>query len=180
VPNETTLVPRIEDANSSSDGHEDDVIAAAKNSTPCPSTAMKRKRKVYHDSLKPRKKKEQRDDYMRRIVNAFEAMTFSSNKTISKYEEDPVRKEAAAQLNQVIEDSATEASYLHFFATQLLIDIRHRDVFATLGTKEGPLDFAAHTRSMKSPISIIVRAGVMESFVFSVYCIESVLVGHVF
>jgi hypothetical protein len=81
--NETTLVPRVEDANSSSDGHEEDVITAAKNSTPDPSTAMKRKRKVYHDSLKPRKKKEQRDDYMRRIVDAFEAMTFSSNKTIS-------------------------------------------------------------------------------------------------
>jgi hypothetical protein len=55
--NETTLVPGVEDANSSSDGHEEDVIAAAKNSTPDPSTGIKGKRKVYHDSPKPRKKR---------------------------------------------------------------------------------------------------------------------------
>jgi hypothetical protein len=100
--NETTLVLGVEDANSSSNGHEEDVIAAGK-------------RKVYHDSPKPLKKKEQWDDYMRRIVNVFVARTFSSNKTISNYEEDPVRKEVAAQLNQVIEGGATEGSDLHFF-----------------------------------------------------------------
>jgi hypothetical protein len=55
--NETTLVPGVEDANSSSDGHEEDAIAAIENSTPNPSTRIKGKRKVYHDSLKPRKKR---------------------------------------------------------------------------------------------------------------------------
>jgi hypothetical protein len=74
---------------------------------------------------------------MRRIVDAFEARTFSSTKSISNYEEDLVRKEVVAQLNQVLEDGATEGSDSHFFATQLLIDKRHRDVFATLQTKEG-------------------------------------------
>jgi hypothetical protein len=113
--NETTLVLGVEDANSSSNGHEEDVNAAAENSTPNPSTGIKGKRKVYHDSPKPLKKKEQWDDYMRRIVNVFVARTFSSNKTISNYEEDPVRKEVAAQLNQVIEGGATEGSDLHFF-----------------------------------------------------------------
>jgi hypothetical protein len=66
--NETTLVPGVEDANSSSDGHEEDVVAGGENSTPDPSTRIKGKRKLYHDSPKPRKKKEQRDEYMKRIV----------------------------------------------------------------------------------------------------------------
>jgi hypothetical protein len=74
---------------------------------------------------------------MKRIVDAFEARTLSSTKSICNYEDDPVRKEVAAQLNQVLEDGATEGSDLHFFATQLLIDKRHCDVFATLRTKEG-------------------------------------------
>jgi hypothetical protein len=82
-------------------------------------------------------KKKHRDDYMRRIVDAFESRTFSSNKTISSYDNDPVCKEVAAQLKNVIQDGATEGSDLHFFATQLLIDKHHRDVFATLETKEG-------------------------------------------
>jgi hypothetical protein len=56
--NQTTLVLGVEDANSSSDGHEEDVVAAAENSTPDPSTGIKGKRKLYHDSPKPRKKKE--------------------------------------------------------------------------------------------------------------------------
>jgi hypothetical protein len=119
--NDTTLVSGVEDANLSSDGHEEDVLAAGENSTPDPSTVLKGKRKVYHYSPKPRKKKEQRDDYMRRIVNAFESRTFSSNKTISSYEDDSVRKEVATQFKQVIEDGATKGSDLHFFAIQLLI-----------------------------------------------------------
>jgi hypothetical protein len=74
---------------------------------------------------------------MRRIVDVFELRTFISNKSITSFDNDPVRKEVAAQLQQVIEDGATEGSDLHFFVTQLLIDKHHRDVFATLKTKEG-------------------------------------------
>jgi hypothetical protein len=92
---------------------------------------------VFHDSPKPRKKKELMDDYMKRIVDAFESRTFSSNKSITSFNNNPVREEVAAQLQQVIEDGATEGSDLHFFATQLLIDKRRRDVFATLKNKEG-------------------------------------------
>jgi hypothetical protein len=123
--NETTLVHRVEDANSLSNGREEDILAAGENNTPNPSTTLKGKSKVFHDSSKPRKKKEPRDDYTRRIVDAFESRTFISNKTISSYENDPMRKEVAAQLQQVIEDGAKEGSNLHFFATQLLIDKHH-------------------------------------------------------
>ena len=41
--NQTTLVLGVEDANSSSDGHEEDVVAAAENSTPDPITGIKGK-----------------------------------------------------------------------------------------------------------------------------------------
>jgi hypothetical protein len=109
--NETTLVPGAEDANSLFDGHEEDILGVGENCTPDPSTALKGKRKVFHDSLKPRKKKELRDDYMIRIVDVFESRTFSSNKSISSY--DLVRKEVAALLQQVIKDGATEGSDLH-------------------------------------------------------------------
>jgi hypothetical protein len=141
--NETTLVPGVEDANSPSDDDEEDVVAASKNSTLDPSTGIKGKRKLYHDSPKPRKKKDQRDEYMKRIVDAFEARTLSSTKSICNYEDDPVCKKVAAQLNQVLEDGATEGSELYFFATQLLTDKRHRDAFATLRTKEGRKDSLA-------------------------------------
>ena len=80
--NETTLVLGVEDANSSPDGHEEEVFVVGENSTPDPSTALKGKNKVFHDSPKLRKKKKQRDDYMRRIVDFFESRTFSLNKTI--------------------------------------------------------------------------------------------------
>jgi hypothetical protein len=60
-----------------------------------------------------------------------------SNKSITSFESDPVRKEVAAQLQQVIEDGAAEGSDLHFFATHLLMEKHYGDVFATLKTKEG-------------------------------------------
>jgi hypothetical protein len=39
--NVTTLVPRVEDTNSSSDGNEEDVLAVGENSTPNPSIVLK-------------------------------------------------------------------------------------------------------------------------------------------
>jgi hypothetical protein len=80
--NETTIVPGVEDANSSPDGHEEEVFAVGENSAPDPSITLKGKHKVFHDSPKLRKKRKQRDDYMRRIADFFELRTFSSNKTI--------------------------------------------------------------------------------------------------
>jgi hypothetical protein len=133
--NETTLIPRFEDANSSSDGHEEDFFGAGENNTPNPSSTVKGKRKVLHDSPKPKKKKDMRDEYMKHIVNAFESR--GSYKSITSSGNDPVRKEVAAQLEQVIKDGAEEGSDLHFFATHLLMEKRYRDVFATLKTKEG-------------------------------------------
>jgi hypothetical protein len=55
--NETTLIPRFEDANSSSDGHEEDIFGAGENSTPNPSSTVKGKSKVLHDSPNLRRKR---------------------------------------------------------------------------------------------------------------------------
>jgi hypothetical protein len=133
--NETTLVPGVEDANSSSDGHEEDIFGVGENSTPNPSSTVKGKRKVMHDSPKPKKKKDMRDEYMKQIVDAFESR--GSYKSITSFENDPVRKEVTVQLEQVINDGAEEGSDLHFFVTHLLMEKCYRDVFATLKTKEG-------------------------------------------
>jgi hypothetical protein len=129
------LVPRVEDANSSSDGHEKDFVGVGENNTPNPSSTVKGKCKVLHDSPTPKKKKDMRDEYMKRIVNAFESR--GSYKSITSSRNDPVCKEVPAQLEQVIKDGAEEGSDLHFFVTHLLMEKRYRDVFATLKTKEG-------------------------------------------
>jgi hypothetical protein len=135
--NETTLVPGVEDANSSSDGHEKDILGYGDNNTPDTSSIVKGKRKVLHDSPKSKKKRDMKEEYMKRLVEAYESRSLCSNMSITSFENDLVRKEVAAQLQQVIEDGAPEGSDLHFFATHLLMEKRYRDVFATLKTKEG-------------------------------------------
>jgi hypothetical protein len=98
---------------------------------------VKGKRKVLHDSPKPKKKRNMKDEYMKRLVEDYESRSLCSNMSITSFENDPVRKEVAAQLQQVIEDGAAEGSDLNFFATHLLMEKHYRDVFATLKTKEG-------------------------------------------
>jgi hypothetical protein len=74
---------------------------------------------------------------MKRLVEAFESRSMTTNKSITSAETDPVRVEVNVQLQQVIDDGAPEGSDLHLFATHLLIEKKFRDVFATLKTKEG-------------------------------------------
>ena len=120
-----------------SDDHVDATLGGGENSTPDPCSNATGKRKVRHDSPKPKKKKDTREEYMKRLVEAFESRSMTTNKSITSAETDPVRVEVAAQLQQVIEDGSPEGSDLHFFATHLLMEKRYRDVFATLKTKEG-------------------------------------------
>jgi hypothetical protein len=135
--NETTLVPGVEDANSSSDDHIEAILGGGENSTPDPCSIATGKRKVLHDSPKPKKKRDTKDEYMKHLVEAFESRSMNTNKSITSFETDPVRVEVAAQLQQVIEDGAAEGSDIHFFATHLLMEKCYRYVFATLKTKEG-------------------------------------------
>jgi hypothetical protein len=135
--NERTLVPGVEDANSSSDDHLEEIFAGGENSTPDPCTNATGKRKMRHDSPKPKKKKDSREEYMRRLVEAFESRSMTTNKSITSADNDPVRLELKKQLQQVMDDGSPEGSELHLFATHLLIEKKYRDVFATLQTKEG-------------------------------------------
>jgi hypothetical protein len=74
---------------------------------------------------------------MKRLVEAFESCSVTTNKSITSAETDPVRVEVIAQLQQVIDDGSPKGSDLHLFATHLLIEKKYRDVFASLKTKEG-------------------------------------------
>jgi hypothetical protein len=51
---------------------------------------------------------------MKRIVDAIESRTFSSNKTVTSCEHNSVRKEVAAQLKQVIANGAEREIGLTF------------------------------------------------------------------
>jgi hypothetical protein len=95
------------------------------------------KRKMRHDSPKPKKKKDSREEYMRRLVEAFESHSMTTNKSITSADNDPVRLEIKKQLQQVMDDGSPEGSQLHLFATHLLIEKKYRDVFANLQTEEG-------------------------------------------
>jgi hypothetical protein len=76
--NERTLVPGVEDANSSCDDHLEEIFAGGENSTPDPCTNATGKRKMRHDSPKPKKKKDSREEYMRRLVEAFESRSMTT------------------------------------------------------------------------------------------------------
>jgi hypothetical protein len=88
--NERTLVPSVEDANSSSDDHFEATLGGGENSTPDPCTNASGKRKMRHDPPKPKKKKDSREEYMRRLVEAFESRSMTTNKSITSSDNDPV------------------------------------------------------------------------------------------
>jgi hypothetical protein len=93
---ETTLVPGVEDVNSSSDDHVQANLGGGENNTPDPCSNATGKRKVLHDSPKPKKKKDTKDEYMKCLVEAFESRSMNTNKSITFFETDPVRVEVAA------------------------------------------------------------------------------------
>jgi hypothetical protein len=70
--NERTLVTGVEDVNSSSDDHVEATLGGGENNTPDPCSNATGKRKVRHDSPKPKKKKDTREEYMKHLVEAFE------------------------------------------------------------------------------------------------------------
>jgi hypothetical protein len=142
--NERTLVPGVEDANSSSDDHLEATLGGGENSTPDPCSNATGKRKVRHDSPKPKRKKDSREEYMKRLVEAFESRSMTTNKSITSTETDPVRVEVSAQLQQVIDDGSPECSDLHLFATHLFIEKKYRDIFASLKTTEGRNAWLSH------------------------------------
>ena len=92
-----------------------------------------------HDSPKAKKKKTLGDHYMKRLVEAYELKAQSSSATSPVV--DPVREEIGQMLDLVIQDRAEESSDEHFYATQLLRKKENRDVFVTLKTPNGRLNW---------------------------------------
>jgi hypothetical protein len=74
-------------------------------------------------------------------MDAYEKKAESSNNSATSNVVDSVRKEIGNMLNQVIKDGAEEGSDEHYYATQLLIKKEYRDMFITLKTSNGRLNW---------------------------------------
>lgn len=76
---------------------------------------------------------------MRRLVEAYELKAQSSSATSPAV--NPVRDEITQLMDLVIQDGAKEDSDEHFYATQLPCKRENRDVFMTLKTSNGRLNW---------------------------------------
>ena len=78
---------------------------------------------------------------MKRLVDTYEKKAQSSKNSATSHAVDHVRDEIGAMLEQVINDGAEEGSDEHYYATQLLKKKKNRDVFITLKTPNGRLNW---------------------------------------
>jgi len=78
---------------------------------------------------------------MRRLVETYEKKAQSSNNSATSHVIDRVRDEIGSMLEQVLNDGAEEGSNEHYYATQLLKNKENRDVFITLKTPAGRLNW---------------------------------------
>jgi hypothetical protein len=92
-------------------------------------------------SSKGKKKKTFRDQYMKYLVDAYEKKSESSNNSTTSKVVDSVREEIRNMSDRVIKDGAEEGSDEHYYATQLLIKKKYCDVFITLKTSNGRLNW---------------------------------------
>jgi hypothetical protein len=77
---------------------------------------------------------------MKRLVETYEKKAQSSNSATS-HVIDHVREEIGTMLEQVMYDGAEEGSDEHYYATQLLKKKENCDVFVTLKTPSGRLNW---------------------------------------
>ncbi|CAO2192939.1 unnamed protein product [Urochloa humidicola] len=90
---------------------------------------------------KEKKKKTFRDQCMKRLVDAYEMKAQSSKHSATSQVIDHVRDEITKMMEQVIEDGAEEGGDEHYYATQLLKTKENRDMFQTLKTPNGRLNW---------------------------------------
>ncbi|CAN6360852.1 unnamed protein product [Urochloa humidicola] len=88
-----------------------------------------------------KKRKTYRDNLMKRLVDTYEKKAQSSTNSTTSVVVDHVREEIGTMLQQVIIDGAEEGSDEHYYATQLLKKKDNRDVFVTLKTPAGRLNW---------------------------------------
>ena len=140
VTNETSYVPTgggndVQHLDSDVEGDGD---ATAQ---PAPSTHGRAGKRPAPLSPKGKKKKTFRDQCMKRLVDAYEMKAQSSKHSATSQIVDHVRDEIGGMLDQVIKDGAEEGSDEHFYATQLLQKKENHDVFITLKTQNGRLNW---------------------------------------
>ncbi|KAG0526576.1 hypothetical protein BDA96_06G157200 [Sorghum bicolor] len=88
-----------------------------------------------------KKNKTYRDQLMKRLVDAYEKKAESSKNSATSHVADHVRDEIAAMLEQIINDGAEEGSDEYYYATPNLTKKENRDVFITLKTPNGRLNW---------------------------------------
>ena len=143
--NESSVVPGVHRGDAASqgdglgDGSEGDGMD--ENASPVVANRTNGKRPAHHDSPKEKKRKNFRDQCMKRLVDAYERKAQSSTNSATSVVVDHVRDEIAKLLGLVLEDGAEEGSDEHYYATQLLKKKENRDVFVTLKTPAGRMNW---------------------------------------
>ncbi|CAN6338182.1 unnamed protein product [Urochloa humidicola] len=93
-------------------------------------------------SPKGKKKNTFRDQCMKRLVDAYEMKAQrSKHSSATSQVIDHVRDEITKMMEQVIEDGTEEGGDEHYYATQLLNIKENRDMFQTLKTPNGRLNW---------------------------------------
>ncbi|KAJ1298044.1 hypothetical protein BS78_01G423700 [Paspalum vaginatum] len=138
VTNESLFVPASDVGDGSGDVHlEVDRGVEKSDANVTPSSG----KRLAPCSPKGKKKKNFRDQCMKRLVEAYEMKAQSSKHSATSHVVDHMRDEIAKMLDQVIKDGAEERSDEHYYATQLLKNKDNRDVFITLKTANGRLNW---------------------------------------
>jgi hypothetical protein len=145
VTNETSFVPSTDGGEcegagavsgvDNNEGPEEEQSPIIPNDRP---TSAKR---LATSSPKGKKKKTFRDQCMKRLVDAYEKKSESSNNSATLKAVDSVREEIGNMFDEVIKDGAEEGCDEHYYVTQLLIKKEYRDVFITLKTSNGRLNW---------------------------------------
>jgi hypothetical protein len=136
VTNETSLVPStIVDVEQGVDGvagGDGNIEGQGQEQPPItPNVGATSGKRSATSSPKGKKKKTFKDQYMKRLVDAYEKKAESSNNSATSKVVDIIREEIGNMLDQVIKDGAEKLSDEHYYATQLFIKKEYHasDVF---------------------------------------------------
>lgn len=143
VTNESSVIPGVGKA---TENEDDTVLVDEKgDGTPkiSPVVDKRKKEKTLHDSPHKNKKNKKtfKDECMKRLVDAYEMKAQSSKNSATSLGVDHAREKIAKLLELVIQDGAEEGSDEHYYASQLFMKKDYSDVFITLKTPNGRLNW---------------------------------------
>ncbi|KAF8659533.1 hypothetical protein HU200_058283 [Digitaria exilis] len=120
---------------------EGDTLDKDGNVTPnlLPLVDRREKRRKIAEVTPSKNKKTFKDQLTKRLVDANEKKAQRSTNSATSWSVDHVRQEIAQLLEVVIQDGAEEGTDEHYYATQLLMEKKYRDMFLTLRTPNGRL-----------------------------------------